>query len=394
MSELASMTLSQPLLVGSNPVEFGGDITDYCWPTYKRETRAVGGDWVASFQFSADDSILERWFDNYLACHFEESWGGITTFMGLVWSMRLAYNGLVLTKSMDELANRISVRYQTDSAAAKGVTSTAIDADSEAYYGAWRFNEEAPVFMNATTADAYRDNLLDQLAWPRVQQESVQLGGARQPGVLQVEIRGYVHTMNGRLLLETSTALDDLSDEIDLAVTGSDYVTKGAIEANTLQVNEETDYEGRWDRIKKLVALGSSGGSVWKAGCFQGREFTYSQADVSTIFYEQEVRTARRLTFGPGTGHHLPAPLVQPGHVMFVRDIMGGRPQSATLLDDPRAMYVQAVEYNAEGVVLKGKPGSEGQKAAALGIALRQKRGRRRSGGGTPVRVSRGQGPR
>ena len=372
MTELATMNLFQPLLVSFDPVEFGGNISRYCWPTYKRETRALGGDWQATFQFSAHDSILERWFDNYLACHFEESYGGLLTFSGLIWSMRLAYNGVVLFKSFGDIINAVQVRYMTNSASSKFTTAQVTDDLSIAIYGTQRLVEEPRVYIDSTTAQAYRDNLLDKFAWPRSKQEAINLAGSQQPGTLQVEVRGYKHTLNSKLENNTSTSLVNLSDEISGVLASADYVLTGSIAANTLQVAEEVDYVPAGDRIDELVDIGSSGGSRWLAGCFQGRTFTYSQADPTNIGYEQELTTQRKLTYEVGSNNIIPAPYIQPGKVLFVRDIMGGRPVAATILDDPRAIFVESVEYSKDGAILKGQPSTDAQKAAALSIAIKQ----------------------
>jgi hypothetical protein len=54
-----------------------------------------------------------------------------------------------------------------------------------------------------------------------------------------------------------------------------------------------------------------------------------------------------------------------------MRDLMGGRPISSPVLSDPRALFVEMVEYSKDGAVLKGNPRSEANKASALSLALR-----------------------
>jgi hypothetical protein len=365
------MNLYQLLKTGTEPLEYGGDISWACWPTYRRQTLAMGGDHLATFSFSADDSILERWLDNYLGTHFEEVWGGVTTFMGLVWSMRLSYHGVVITRSLDTMFNDVRVRYKTSSAGAETTTSAATNATSIARYGTKQLLEELTgTYITATTAGYFRDNLLAKFAYPRAKQQEARLAGDAQRGTLQVEVRGYVHTLNNRLYNSTSTANIDADDEIKNVLGSADFVSQGSITANTAQVTEEADYQPGWERIQKIAGLGSNG-ARWLAGCYQGRTLDYYQADESTIAYEQELRTQRRLTFLPGSGEIIPPPLVGPGGVVFIRDVMGGRPQESTLLDDIRAMFVDMVEYSKDGVVLKGNPEDDAAKAAALALALR-----------------------
>lgn len=372
-ANLASMNLYQPLLVGKDPVEEGGDITWACWPSYVRQTLAVGGDHSATFSFSAADEILERWFDDYLACHFEESYGGVPTFQGLVWAMRLSYNGVVLSKSLDQLANSVRVTYKTGSAAAEATTSAVTNAASIARYGTKEHLEKyTATYIDATAAGYFAGNLLTKMKEVRGAMEEARLAGSDgQPGVLQVEVRGYVHTLNYRTRTSAFTTTDNANVAISAALSSADFVTAGAISVNAAQVSKECTDMPVWDRIRDIVAVGGNT-QRWLAGCYQSRLLDYKQADETTIQYEQEMRSQRRLTFVPGSGEIVPAPLVQPGGVAFVRDLMAGRPIASPILEDPRALFVEMVEYSQAGAVLKGNPRSEANKAAALGLALRQ----------------------
>lgn len=368
LDQFASMTLYEPLLVGSAAVEYG-DITWACWPSYRRQSLAMGGDHIATFTFSAADDILERWFDDYLACHFEESFAGVTTFVGLIWSMRLSYNGVVLTKSLDNLANSVRVTYQTGSAGSATTTTAVTDAASIARYGTKEHLAQAGTYITSTMAGYYAANLLATLKQIRATMEEARLTGATTPGTLQVEVRGYSHTLNWRTRTDASTSAAAASTAVSAAISTASYVTAGSISSNTATVSEECTNQPVWDRIKAIAELGGNG-SRWLAGCYQGRALRYAAADESTIAYEQEMRSQRRLTFIPGSGELIPAALVQPGGVMFVRDLMPGRPQAATLLDDPRSLFIEMVEYSQAGAVLKGAPRSTANKAYALAIAL------------------------
>lgn len=381
-AELATMSLAEPVKVGSALVETGGDISWACWPTYRRQTLAMGGDHMATFQFSADDHILERWLDNYLGGHFVESFGGVTTFEGMIWSLRLSYHGVTITRSYDTLFNHVRVRYKTSSAGSATVTTSARNEASAAHFGTKQYlAEPAGVYLNSTTADYYRDNLLAKSQYPRAVQQEARLFGGRQRGVLQVEVRGYVHTLNFILHNSTSTTTQNASAEVTTILNTTEFVSAGSIATNTAQVVLESDYQPGWERIQKVAELGGNG-ARWLAGCYQGRTLDYQAANETTIAYEQELRTQRRLTYQTGTGNVIPAPLVQPGGVLFVRDIMGGRPQESTLLDDPRAMFVDMVEYSLDGTVLKGNPRDDSQKAAALAMALQTRKELPRRGGG------------
>ncbi|MBK8990166.1 MAG: hypothetical protein IPM39_29565 [Chloroflexi bacterium] len=369
-AQLANMNLFQPLNVKSAAVE-NGDITWACWPTYRRQTLAQGGDHMSTWSFSASDEILDRWFDEYLGCHFEESFGGVGTFSGLVYTMRLSYNGVVLTKSLDDMANSVRVSYKTDSAAAEAITTAVTNPASIARYGTKEHLEKlGSIYISPTTAGYYADNLLAALSQIRAAMEEARLSGASQPGTLQVEVRGYVHTLNWRTITNASTTTVAASAAITAALASAEFVSAGAIATNAATISEEAASVPLWERIKAITKCGSST-QRYLAGCYAGTSLDYQPADETTIAYEQEMRTRRRLTYLPGSGEIVPAPLVRPGRVVFVRDLMSGRPISPSLLDDPRAQFVEMVEYSMEGAVLKGEPRRDADKASALALALK-----------------------
>lgn len=369
--ELASLHLYKPYSVGAQlePVE-NGDISWACWPSYRRTTLAVGGDNLASFSFSASDEILEKWFGSYLGHHFEERWGGRATFVGLIWAMRLSYNGVVLYVSLDQLYNAVEVRYKTDSAAAETDTSQATNANSIAKFGTKELlHDLGSFYVPSTTAETYRDNLLALLAVPRASIEEARLQGASQPGILDVEVRGYIHTLNNRLYTNAGTSNVDINTEIEATLGTPDFVTVGDVEANTTEVSEEADHEPIWDRVKKIIAVGSASNGRWVAGCFAGLEFTYKQADETAVAYYQELITQQKFTRDGLWMSPIPAALIRPGGVLFVNDIMAGRPVASTLLDDPRATFVDVVEYSINGATLKSNSSAQ-SKANALAMAI------------------------
>lgn len=349
--------------------DFIEDITWACWPTYRRVSVDLGGDFEATFTVSGvSDSVLETWFQNYLGAYFAESLGGEEAFVGRFERMVLKYHGRVLSRDLGEVRNAVRVRYQTDSGSAETVTSEATDADSIDKYGTRQLVAKPDVFLNATSAAQYRDNLLARLKEPRTKAERVKLQ-RDQPGQLQVTVRGYVHSLSTKLIKSTSTVDDDASDEVTEAISGADFVTAGNIESNTLQVVEEADYEPAWKRIKAIAELGDDSGGRWRAGCYQSRALDYVAADVDNIFYRVRFKQGRRVAdIVDATGADVPLALVRPGVIAFSEDILPARAQATTLLDDPRATYVAKVTYDRNGVVLDGD--NPDIRRAALQMAL------------------------
>lgn len=362
----STMHLLKNLLDGSGAVE---DITWACWPTYRRIALADGGDFEAGWTFTADDTILEKWFDTYLATHFIESYKGVDAFIGRVERMVLSYNNKVLTRDIGEVYNSIRVRYQTDSAASKAVTAASTDSASIARYGTRELLVEADVYLSSTSAGVYADNLLARLKEPRIHSDTVKVVNDRQPGQLQVTARGYVQTLMAQLHNSASTSDDDADDEIQDALSGADFISAGTIDANTLQVKEEADYIPVWTRIRNIAALGDSSGNEWQAGCYASRQLDYQQRDTTTVVYYIEQKQNRRLAVVlDANGFEVPPPLVRPGVMALSLDIMPGVPLASPLIEDPRAIFIARCTYDRYGVVLDGL--DQDARNAAFQIAL------------------------
>jgi len=364
---LASGQLSQPLLIGSQTIE--NDIHARMWPSYKRLSLANGGDLSANFSFSAPDHVLEKWFENYLMAHFEESFGGVVTWVGYVHAMTLSYRGIVLSKSMDDLANKVAVWYKTGSGASKALSAFSSDTDSIAKYGTKELLETVEPYMALGTANSIASDILSETAWPRSQSEEVALGDVPVRGVLRVELRGYVHTLDWQHQNDATTSNANASAEVSDALSGADYVSGGTIETNTRQVTQEVVYQGGWQRIKALTKV--KNGGLWLAGCYAGRTLDYYQADLDTIVYNMDMKDGRRIIMNADESVVHPAQVV-PGKMGYFRDILVGRHEDATLLRDPRAIFIQRVEYSKNGLVLRGLDTTGVSRAIALQIAASQ----------------------
>lgn len=350
-------TLFQPLLQGSAQLE--PSLRKLLWPAYRRQTVAMGGDFGASSQFSGPDWLLEKWRDEYLGAHFIETWAGVTAFEGQLYAMQLTYNGQFQTVSLENVYNSVTVKYLASTKTSEAETAAATDSDSIALYGTRELyiDTTSDLYMPVASAEAYRDALLARYSWPRVFAEEINWSGG--PGVLQIEIRGYVRTLNGQRITNTSTSFDDADDEINDALSGADFVSAGSIATNTLQVTEEAEQQPAWDRIRKIAQLGDSAGDRWLAGCYQGRELDYWEPDIDAVsyFYDAKARRPeRRRVMYSSDGGEVPAALVQPGRIAFARDMMPGVPVASPLIDDPRAMFIERVDYSPRGLALKGAP--------------------------------------
>lgn len=354
---ITSFGLYQNLNTGSAVLE--SDINDLIWPSYRRQSVAMGGDFAASFQFTADDPTLERWRDEYLGAHFVEYFGNQVAFMGMNNAMRLTYNGQFQMVTLDHVYNSIAVRYQTSSSGFSGTTTFDTDAASIARYGTRQLLVIPDEYMTSTRAAQYRSTLLNLLSKPRVLTTEVNWRGG--PGVLQVDVIGYVRTLDWQLIKSTSTSTDDADDEIQDAISTADYVTTGEITTNTAPEVEETDYQPAWGRIRKIAEHGDASGNPFLAGCYQGRALNYWQPDEDNIFYRYNAKARRpelRRVIYDANNTEVPDALVLPGRVIFAQDMMPGVPTSSPLLDDPRALLIDAIDFSRQGISLRAAPRS------------------------------------
>jgi hypothetical protein len=384
MTALSSGNLYQPKLVGTGLLQ---RMDDLMWPSYKRVTLEEGGDHYAEFQINAEDhdvnsADLERWFLNWIGCHFEETYGGQVVFAGYVHSLRIYVGGVMRQITLDDMYNRGYARYQSGSASSAAVTGAADDLDSQAIYGRKviihdtgirlkdRDNQidskkdDIRTYIAAAHAAAIRN---DVLAWHKLPRSSSgDLVTTDTSLVLEVYIQGYGHTVNWRTYNNASTSTTTTSTEIDTMLSTADYVTVGNIDTISTTVSVEADYEYRLDRIAALLE-----GENMKWGCFGGTEFTVTARDLTTIKYRRQAY-GDRYGFLQG-GRYVPEPLITPSGWLYTQDIFAGSgPDAADLRDDPRADWISTVEYSIDGITLTNPTWQRERVVVALDSALQE----------------------
>ena len=358
----------------------------YMWPTYKRTSRAMGGDWAASFTVGAgedpvDDYILETWYSNYLGCKFEERYAGQLTFVGLITGMRLSYRGDEHSTSLNDMSNNVACWYTPGPGQPRRLTSFFSDATSIAKYGTKTLILNSKGHLSQSAAEQRAEAKLAQLATPRsIAGDMGPFNGKR--GQLQISIIGLARTMDWTLYNSTSTAEDDADAQISTILSGVDFVSEGTLEANSTQVPVGADYRPSWKLIEDIAQNDDSGASErWLVGCYASDALDYFEVDESVVKYYRDMKRGQRVIVDY-SGADVPAPLVQPGGIVFTRDIMTGQAVASTLRDDPRAAFIEQVSYDRNGVKLKGLPVGDEESAAntslALASALRERQDRLR----------------
>lgn len=363
MTVLSSGNLYQPIKVGSGHLR---RMDDLMWPTYHRVTLEQGGDHYAEFQISAEDHNvttvqLERWFFDWIGCHFVESYGGRDVFMGYVHTLRIYVGGVMRQISLDDMYNRVFVRYQNQSTSGTATTSAANDTDSQAIYGTKVLfynagitaernkvensqKAETVTYVAQTHAESIRDSLLAWHSFPR--SSSGDVVSTDNTVVLEVFIKGYSSTIGWLLYNNTGTSTAALSSHISTnLLSGLDFVSAGTLATVSTTVTLEADYENRLDRIATLLE-----GEDVAWGCFASRSFDIKARDTTNIKYRRQAY-GDRYGFRQG-GRYVPEPLITPGGWLFTEDIFTALPLQSDLRDDPRADWISSVDYSIDGVTL------------------------------------------
>jgi hypothetical protein len=268
------------------------------------------------------------------------------------------------------VANKIAVQYRTPDGK-NATTSFYEDTDSSSKFGTKTLIIRARETMSQTAAEQKAQSKLAQLAWPR----SVpgDLGPwSGDPGTLDVEVIGLAQTLNWTLYNSTDTTEDDANDAIANMISSAEFVSAGAMEANTTQISRDAEYRPVWDRIVDITELDDSGlNEQWLAAVYGGL-LTYYEVDETAINYRRELKGGKQFVKDE-FDQIIADPLVRPGQVVFTGDIMAGRSLNSTLRNDPRVSLIEAVQYSADGLRLRRSRLNAGDDAARdTKVALRQ----------------------
>ncbi len=342
-----------------------GDVTAYIWPTYKRMTAAQGGDVSASFQFGGPDALLETWFYEYLGREFEELYGGQRPFYGRIHTMRLAYNRLVLTVSLDWLYNRVACAYTS---ALDGSTQYTSFFEDAASVGTWGKREylirPTDNTVGLAEAEELAADFLAEFAQPVISRGEVQ--GKLERAQLQVTVQGYGQTLDAELFREESEGDDDADVEVGVALSGASFITAGNIAANTRQVNIQADWQSKLKRIEWIAGRRDSSGRRYTFGCFGSQAFDYQPVNLSPKYLIWTKRQA--VEHYTADNLYVPAPLVMPGGYSNIQDLRTAGSSSAS--QTPALQWDASVVYDRSGATLRGGAWGVQERTAAIQMSI------------------------
>lgn len=356
--------------------EFSTQIT-----AYEHEILAFGGYWSARITLEDDQIDMEDWYERGLGRRIVTySPDGVIIWEGVVNTIRLNLGGLAASIGPYlDVANKVRLVYSyIDTTQTLPVTGLRLTTDfasntaSQTRYGIFE-KILSSGGATPTTADQIRDTYLAENTRPgRSQELSIGAGGGQS---MELECIGVVQYLENYTYSSTTTGTQNASAKVQ-AVLDADpnsfiAQTFTFIDSNTLAVHAyDNDNRTAWNVIKETVALGDASDNRWLFGIYAGR-LAYYQQMVEQTDYMQSLSDPGQKVYAPG-GATIDPWYILPGKWLQVLDFMIGRiPDSTSLRDDPRYLFIESVTFRApQQVMLRGGRVSRlEQKLARLGLA-------------------------
>jgi len=312
---------------------------------WTRTTRAIGGYWTGDFSITDATMTrldIARLYNAGIGRRVVERTMGLVSWEGEIVEMTITIDGVSYTISLDPEAwhNNVVVDY------GHAMTASSENTDSSNIFGESQYIDNIDSTYSATAAAAIRDRRLTANAYPR-SRASGGLGSAsssdRQDTSLHVICAGYWSSMN-RIFRTTDIAAANASTQIGTLVGGSEFVTAGQIDTNTLQVPVRAagNYPRLWDAVEAIIDMGDGSGNRYAGGVYAGRLFNYNTAatTVTHLF-----RNRRLLDF---SGNVMQPSLIKPDIVVDIGGIPGAAlPPGGNVWDRGDRAYIEAVEFTA-----------------------------------------------
>lgn len=252
----------------------------------QKEERAEGGYYRASFNLRGGHTFLQDFMRNGLGRDVKiYSPNGIQVWEGYINELAYDQGAAVSRWSLDDMANRVWVRYRTTGGSTT-VRSTALnDTDSQDRFGIKEFVLSGGELEDSDIADQVAQQYLNLHSWPSPSPVQVNLGKelSSEPN-LSVKCEGYVSTLNWCVYNQTSsTDTQGTSAQVTDITGDSDvgqFIKATDIDANGTLVTKVYDNDRRgWDIIRDLARLGDANNARWIAGMMDNREFYFRQSE-------------------------------------------------------------------------------------------------------------------
>lgn len=354
-----SVTYRPPVVSGVGP---SGSLTGD-WSGLNLVKDAAGGFLTATLTLHVDKDEAEDWAMAGLGRDICVKDGtGDVAWEGFLDSVRCRFGAVGFRRGpVSGIVNRcLSVYTECDTgvnppARTPGLTTPLADAAaSQARYGVW---EKPLVCGECTYAEAVqaRDGHLAEHAEPDSSGEFAAGGGAVE---LTLECSGYwawlqaypyEELLGGTQTIQTKMQAILAADPN--GVLSTDYTHLGP--NATLSKRYEDSGTPAWDVVKGLVKERDAFGNRWTFGVYAGRVAWYEAAPGVVTYRHLVADQGQRIMSAAGEVRPW---AIRPGRWLFLTNLLSGRtPPVAALADDPRAMFVERVQYDApDSVTITG----------------------------------------
>lgn len=338
----------------SGALAFPGDLTSVAYG-WRRSSRAIGGYWLGSFILSQADftrAELQEFYNLKVGCRLVERTFGMKSWEGYIVEMRYMQGGSEFGISLwpETFCNRVVV-YYSDDIGSRQYTAEANNTNSQAMFGTCT-RRLSVAGTTAAGAEALRDRMLSEYAWPRSRERGSLAVSAEAPtpapDQIEVTVAGYWGTLNWgyRATSTTNTA----STLVSALAGASEFVTAGRIETNALSVRIDCFPlpRRRGDLIEEITQQGDASGKLWKAGVYGGRKLVYEEAP---RVWKYQHRGNELMDI---MGNPVVLSMMEPGFLVYNADAPSGwvRPGTSSDWDDPRVSYCEEIEFIAPDELL------------------------------------------
>ena len=333
--------------------------------SYSHVLGAFGGYLSASISIADEKEDIEEWFSAGIGRHINVfNYAKDKIFEGFVDSLDGAIGPMTFVRGpLMDIANRVSVIYQLINTAVNppidGMRTVTPSSDDNVSKLAWGVFEKIFNGPGVSTVEAVqiRDKFLQEKRNPETSKNLP--GGESSPNV-NLAILGYIHMLKNGIYNQTvnsgtitlSVKLADILDDGGADPNGLFASTNADIEANTILVQRYENDNIPLSLIKSLVAQGEPVNDYRTLfGVFEDRRVVYETMP-QTIEYIRELSSQAVMT----EGREIIYPWnVKAGKWLQITDFLIGETDQADLRLDPRAMFLEQVQYTAPwGISLQG----------------------------------------
>lgn len=341
----------------------------------------------------ASDIDGQNFLDHYLGCYVAIYVDNpvVPCWEGLINRITFNAGDASYTISLDEMANRVTIVYTA--AANAGTEAAAINnTASQAIYGIKQDQIEFGADPSAGTQRTVLQNtILAQRAFP---QQSVSKA-AGQTNLVHLELIGIFHTLEWNKLFTGLTAATAAFNArftglLPLDPNGATFYNNADFtQINTNAATAPLQQRGVsfWDALVRVAEAGDST-NYWICGITPTNPNTRTRA----AYYRQAVGTVNYIArqadgLKPRTvyGQLIKPWLVVPDQGIRVVDTLVG--VDPTLVTDPRAVYIQSVQYDANSQTVQWFGADDTTARAAFQLKRNFKPLAKNMPGSAPLRV-------